>query len=141
MWKPRWLRNKNLPNIPTEFTTHVARYELDHDDGHKVILTVHLPSRRVSESHYDSRGILKKYICKSPTAEQHIEYLCANDSSGQLRRAIQTAESIQQTNELVIKNIQDRARTSATLIKIMLIGVAMWLTGWGFIELILRGII
>ena len=87
-------------DIPTEFTTHICAYELEQDfDNSKVVLHIHLPSRRVSETLYDEQGRIKQHIQNSPDAERHIKFLCAQDTK--LEHLIQAAESIKENCDYI----------------------------------------
>lgn len=82
-------------DIPVEFTTHICTYELDYGlDNTKVVLHIHLPSKRVSETHYDLQGRIKQYIHSSPNAEKHIKFICTQDTK--LEHIIQVAESMEE---------------------------------------------
>lgn len=80
MWKPKWF-SKGL-NLPVENVVYIGVYTFTHPYSHhkQMTLTIHLPSMRVSEKHYDSSGKLERYIHNSPDAEQHIAYLRSQDS-------------------------------------------------------------
>lgn len=102
MWKPKRF-HKRLHQWPTEFTTHVLRYDLDNKhNGTTVSLTVHLPSKRVSESYYDASGVLKRYVHTSSMADQHIKYLRAHDA--RLTPIINTSNSMKRAHDLYIEH-------------------------------------
>ena len=70
-------KRKQYIDIPVEFTTHTCAYVHNPDpDTPKIILHIHLPSRRVSETHYDLQGKIKSHIHSSPIAEEYIIYIC-----------------------------------------------------------------
>jgi len=133
MWRLKWPRKRLLDDTLTEYTTHIVPYGLG-DATHRVILTVHLPSGRVSEKHYDTTGYLKKYIHSSSIADQHIEYLCAQDN--ELREYIKVAESMQKTHDATVVNNLYWHRASIRCIKSMLLFVVIWGVVWGLAKLI-----
>ena len=141
MWKPKWFRKKRpYFDIPTEFVTHVIRYDLvNNDDNSKVALTLHLPSKRVSESHYDTTGTLKKYVHTSLIADQHIEYLCAHDPK--LRQTIITSQSMKENHDTITANRRRANSMTKRFTTCMLILFLGWTVIWGLVELIMKGIL
>ena len=102
MWKLKWFQRKQ-PNLKVENVNHIAIYDLIHDQkGTKVILAVHLPSKRVSEKHYNEAGTIVKYIAQSPMADEHIRYLCAQDTglSKIMKNAEERAKSIERNKHI-----------------------------------------
>lgn len=97
MWP---LHRRKQFDILTEFTTHICTYEYDYGHDHpKVVLHIHLPSRRVSVAHYNSQGKIKQYIHSSPDAEKHIEHICTQDT--ELKHIIQVAESMKENRDYI----------------------------------------
>lgn len=124
MWPFR--RQKQL-DIPVEYTTHICPYELDYGpDNSKMILHIHLPSRRVSETHYDAQGRIKQHIHSSPIAEEHIKFICAQDTK--LEYLIQVAESMKENHDY-INNRREIRNNTFKVIKWLCISTAMWAVG------------
>ena len=141
MWKPKWLRKKRrYIDPPTEFVTHIIRFDLlNNDDSSKVSLTLHLPSKRISESHYDTMGVLKKYIHTSLTADQHIEYLCAHDNK--LSHTIKVSQSMKENHDTITSN-RRRANSMSRRFTICILAFLLgWPAIWGLAELIMKGIL
>ncbi len=123
MWKPRRFRKQ--PQLLTEYTSHIFRYELEHpQDKIKMILTVHLPSKRVSESHYDMAGILKSYVHSSPIADEHIAYLCSRDK--RLDGFIKKASEAKVQYDSTIANRKEIYQIFWTFIKYTFIALGIW---------------
>jgi len=130
MWKPKWLRKR--PNLKTENVSYIHQYALHHEhDGTSVILTVHLPSKRVSEKYYDSSGNLKKYIHSSAVSDEHISFLCGKDS-----KLIDLIEEVNSTNTPAKhnSNIVQRMVGTSNYFHMALMVVLTILISWGFAE-------
>ena len=97
-------------DIPVEFTTHICPYELEYGpDNSKVVIHIHLPSRRVSETHYNSQGKIKQHIHSSPMAEEHIKFICSQDTK--LEHLIQVAESMKENCDYINNRREIRNNT------------------------------
>jgi len=107
MWKPKWLRKQ--PKLIFENVAHIIQYDIITGQGDtKLVLTVHLPSKRVSEKYYNEAGTLVKYIAQSSTAGERIEYLCGQDDklSGFIKDIDEHIENIKinsYTTKLIVK--------------------------------------
>ena len=87
MWIPKWLHKQHKST--TEDVVLILDYHINHAlmvtyrSTYKTLgamtLTLHLPSKRVSEKHFDKEGKIIQYIHNSPQADEHIKFLCAND--------------------------------------------------------------
>lgn len=104
MWLLKWFR-KSPMNLTSEYTTYMGIYEMTNlQNNTKVVITIHLPSKRVSEKHFNTAGVLTNYIHNSPAADQHIEYICAQDNK--LALAIEKAQLMWAQRNKSIKNRQ-----------------------------------
>ena len=133
----KWPLRKKQLDIPVEFTTHICAYEYDYGhDSPKVVVHIHLPSKRVSVAHYDLQGRIKQHIHNSPMAEEHIKFVCAQDTK--LEYLIQVAESMEEN----LDYINNRRRevynnTLMNIIKWCLIPCAILTTSYGLYKLFL----
>lgn len=133
MWP---LHRRKQFDILTEFTTHICAYELDYGpDNSKIVLHIHLPSRRVSETYYNSQGKIKQYVQYSPDAEKHIEFLCAQDTK--LKHIIQVAESMKENRDYINNRREVCNNILISLIKWCLIPCVILIICYGLYKIFL----
>ena len=77
-WRSNRQHSKVLGEFDVEETFHIISYILEES---RMKLIVHLPSMRVSESHYDEFGNLIKYCHNSVRSAEHISNICKQDPS------------------------------------------------------------
>lgn len=80
MWKPKYFRKSITQQLPIENVIFKLKYDIKNnpEDPVNATLTVHLPSMRVSERHYELDKLIK-YVQNSPNSKQHIEHLRLHD--------------------------------------------------------------
>lgn len=77
-WRSNRQHSKVLGEFDVEETSYIIPYIFKES---KMKLTVHLPSMRVSERHYDEFGNLIKYCHHSAMSTEHISNICRQDPS------------------------------------------------------------
>ena len=133
----KWpFRKRSQLNIPVEFATHICTYEYDYGHDHpKVVLHIHLPSRRVSVAHYNLQGKIKQYIHSSPDAEEYIKHICAQDTK--LEHIIRVAESMKENHDHINNQREAVNNTLISLIKWWLIPCAILTICYGLYKIFL----
>ena len=86
-WRSNRQHSKVLEELDVEETFYIIPYILEES---RMKLIVHLPSMRVSESHYDEFGNLIKYCHNSAMSTEHISNICKQDPG--LRKYINVAK-------------------------------------------------
>jgi len=77
-WRSNRQHSKVLGEFDVEATSQIITYVFKES---RMKLTVHLPSMRVSERHYDEFGNLIKYYHNSAMSTEHISNICKQDPS------------------------------------------------------------